>query len=145
MIQEVDTALNKGNFQVKQWTKTGDTGQVKFFSYMYHPQFDTFNVRPHVNWSPRKRGARTAPDVKNIAELQQHAKQFSLTKRSVASLVMGTLFDPLMVMSWYILILKIIYRDLTRILNTKGEHGLDTVVPVEISDRVIKALSYFLR
>ena len=79
MVQEVDTALNKGNFQVKQWTKTGDTGQVKFFSYMYHPQFDTFNVRPPVNWSPRKRGARSAPDVKNIAELQEHAKLFQLT------------------------------------------------------------------
>ena len=58
MVQEVDNALNKGHFQVKKWTKTGDKDQVKFFSYMYHPETDTFNVRPHVNWSPRKRGGQ---------------------------------------------------------------------------------------
>ena len=48
-------------------------------------------------------------------------------------------------MSTFLLNLKIIYCDLTRILNTKGEHGWDTVVPVEISDGVIKALSYFFK
>ena len=59
MIQEVDNALTKGHFQVKKWTKTGDKDPVKFFSYKYHPQSDTFNVCPHVNWSPKRSQKRT--------------------------------------------------------------------------------------
>ena len=64
MITEVDYAFKEGNFEVQSWVKTGDSEKVKFLSYMYNPETDTFNVRPNINWSPRKRGVRSQPNVK---------------------------------------------------------------------------------
>jgi hypothetical protein len=58
VVQEVDTGLNKGNFQVKEWVKTHDKKSIKFLSYTYHAQTDTFSVIPRINWSPKKRGVR---------------------------------------------------------------------------------------
>ena len=63
MIQEDDNAPNKGNFQVKQWTKTRDTGPVKFFSYMYHSQFDTFDVHLALKTSVLRRKSTNSGNV----------------------------------------------------------------------------------
>ena len=35
-VKEVDAGLKKGNFIVKQWTKTGDPVDTKCLSYTYH-------------------------------------------------------------------------------------------------------------
>ena len=74
----------------------------------YHAETDTFSVRPRINWSPKKRGVRKSKDITNMEELQTRASQ-GLTKRNVASLLMGTLHDP------YINNLKLIYRDILAI------------------------------
>ena len=64
------------------------TGQenkkIKFLSYTYHAESDTFTVRPKINWSPRKRGVRKTEDVKTIEELRNHITEYRLTKRSLA-------------------------------------------------------------
>ena len=72
MVQEVDSGLKRGNFEVKEWVKTGDEKQVKFLSYLYHAKTDTFSVRPKVNWSPKKRGVRKSQDVTSMEELRDH-------------------------------------------------------------------------
>ena len=49
MVTEVDSGLKKENFQVKEWTLTGEPGKkVKFLSYCYHAENDTFSVRPKI-------------------------------------------------------------------------------------------------
>ena len=50
MITEVDSALLKGNFGVKGWVRTGDKVSIKFLTYYYHAERDTFSVKPNVNW-----------------------------------------------------------------------------------------------
>ena len=49
MVQEVDSGLKKGNFEVKEWVKTGDYKQIKFLSYLYHAKTETFSVCLKVN------------------------------------------------------------------------------------------------
>ena len=115
MTKEVDSGLSLANFNIPEWTVTGDKKQVKFLSYMYDASTDTFSVRPKVNWSPKKRGVRQAADVKTISELQQHAEKYGMTKRSVASLVIGSLHDPLGFMQPFQSNLKLHFRDICRL------------------------------
>ena len=66
LIREVDQGLVKGSLPVKGWVQTDDDGPpTKFLSYLYHTSSDSIQVRPKVNWSKKKRGARTAPNVTN--------------------------------------------------------------------------------
>ena len=97
MITEVDSALLKGNFGVKGWVRTGDKISIKFLSYLYHAERDTFSVKANVNWSPKRRGARQAPNVENVEGLRQHVEMYPLTRRNLASILMGTLYDPLQI------------------------------------------------
>ena len=99
MVDEVDTGLNKANFNVKEWVLTGEKKKkIKFLSYIYYSETDTFSVRPKINLSPRKRGVRKAEDVKDMDQLKDHIKEFPLTKRTLASILMGSLHDPLHIM-----------------------------------------------
>ena len=84
MVEEVDTGLKNANFEVKEWAETGNTNiTVKFLSYSYNPMKNTFSVRPKINWSAKKRGARKSPDVTNVEELEQHIKDNGMTRPSV--------------------------------------------------------------
>ena len=56
---------------------------------------------------------------------------------------MGTLYDPLQIMSPYSNNLKLIYRDLTRMIHVIGDPQWDKEVPPESRERILKALSYF--
>ena len=108
MIGEVDQGLKRGNFVVKEWIKTGDNSDTKFLSYQYHAASDTFSARAKINWSPKKRGIRQAADCKSLAEVKDMAEIYGLTKRSVASILMGTCHDPLGIFLPYVNNLKII-------------------------------------
>ena len=114
MIKEVDQGLKKGNFVVKEWVKTGDHSDTKFLSYTYHALTDTFSARPKINWSPKKRGVRTSADCKSMAEVKSMAELYGLTKRTVASILMGTIHDPLGFFLPYVNNLKLVYRDICR-------------------------------
>ena len=144
MITEVDSALLKGNFGVKGWVRTGDKVSIKFLSYYYHAERDTFSVKPNVNWSPKRRGARLAPNVENVEDLKKHVEMYPLSRRNLASILMGTLYDPLQIYEPYQNNLKLIYRDLTRQLHAQGAGPQwDTPVSDVIKDRVMHALSFF--
>ena len=120
MINQVDSALLKGNFGVKGWVKTGDKVSIKFLSYYYNAERDTFNVKPNIIWSPKRRGARTAQNVENVEDLKIHVQNYPLTRRNLASILMGTLYNPLQIFVPYQNNLKLIYRDLTRQLHMQG-------------------------
>ena len=50
MVKEVDTGLNKADFKVKEWVITGEKKKkIKFLSYIYFSETDTFSVRPKFN------------------------------------------------------------------------------------------------
>ena len=44
MTKEVDSGLSLANFNIPEWTVTGDKKQVKFLSYMYDAITDAFSV-----------------------------------------------------------------------------------------------------
>ena len=64
--------------------------------------------------SPRKRGIRKTEGVKTIEELRSHITEFGLTKRSLASILIGSLHYPLQIMAPYVNNIKLIYRDVCR-------------------------------
>ena len=109
MIKECDKGLKKGSFVVKEWIKTNDDKDTKFLSYAYHTRTDTFSARPKLNWSPKKRGVRKHADCKSMAEVMNMVELFGLTKRSFASILMGTIHDPVSVFLPYLNNLKLIY------------------------------------
>ena len=75
-----------------------------------------------------------------MEQLKIHIQDFPLTKRTLASILMGTVHDPLQLMAPYVNNLKLIYRDLCRIsVNTSWDEG----VPEKIKDRLEEALQHF--
>ena len=113
---------------------------VKFLSYMYHTEVDCFSVRPKINWSKKRRGARTSPDVKTVNELKKHIKDHPVTRRSMAGVCMSTLHDPLQLMGPYNLNLKTLYRKVVD-LNLDW----DQPTPKEIEDEIFTFLCPFLK
>ena len=113
----------------------GDTEVVKFLSYHYEAHTDTFYVKPVINWSPRHRGARKAPDITTHADLVEYIASNPVTKRHVASMVMGTMFDSLQIFYPYRTNLKLIYRDVCRM-----SLEWDTFVGEEITKKIIESL-----
>ena len=117
LVEETEEALKKGNFFIKSWTKTGDDGPdggLKYLSYQYHPKNDKISLRFNFNISKKARGIRTSPDFNNLKEFEAQIKSKPLTKRGVAGLLAGILFDPLGLASCYLVNLKIAYRGICR-------------------------------
>ena len=129
------TSRSKNGLKLEETDKTN-----KFLSYNYNAKKNTFSVRPKVNWSDMKRGARKSPDVKNVEELQEHLKENGMTRRSVASVLMGSLHDPLQLMSPFINNLKLAYRDIYWL-----KIPWDEKVPENIISRIIEELNYFFK
>ena len=130
----MDQGLKRAMLTVKGWVETFDKcPPVKFLSYMYHPEVDCFSVRPKVNWSKKRRGARTSPDVKTVDGLKKHIKDHPVTKRSIAGVCMSSLHDPLGLMAPYNLNLKDLKLD------------WDQPTPKEIEDELFTFLCPFLK
>ena len=102
-----------------------------FLSYIYHTSSDSIQVRPKVNWSKKKRGARTAPNVTNEQELKEHFKENPVTKRSCLAITMGTLHDPLYLMGPYQLNLKCLYRKVV-LLGLEGDQRIPQNLELEL-------------
>ena len=96
MIQEVDSGLKQGSFIIKKWVKTGDSLDdcVQYLSYDYLPEKDKFKVRIKMNYSKKKRGIRVQEDFKDIHQLAESVLHNGITKRNLASLIMGPWHDP---------------------------------------------------
>ena len=82
LVRTVDAVLLKGNFQIKQWvcSKQQTQEEIKFLSYVYDASKDHFAVHPVMNWSPRHRGARKAPDITTREEVVEYIKEHVMTR-----------------------------------------------------------------
>ena len=141
LVSEVDSALKQRNLEVKEWIKAGSDQQkdVKYLNYGWMTSTDSIYLRPKINWSKKRRGAREAPDVQNREQLISHIKKYPITKKNLASIVMGTLFDPLGLGQPYNNNLKTLFREVCRLnLDWKEE------IPQEIQQKLIEALEFFL-
>ena len=115
LIKQTAGALETGGFEVKTWVKTGDRGPpVKYLSYDYLPEQDRIRLRLKFNISKKKRGIRMEPDILSFSEFSDTVARVGLTKRNIASLLAGVIFDPLCLLSPYISNLKIAYRNVCR-------------------------------
>ena len=142
LVLEVDTALKKRNLAVKKWVKVGSVQnkETKYLNYGWDTMKDCLYLRPRINWSKKRRGAREAPDVQTREQLQTHIKKYPITKRNLASIVMGTLYDPLGLGQPYVNNLKGIFREVCRLEDI----GWKDVVPKNIQEKTVEALEYFL-
>merc|ERR1711891_51038 len=117
LITETEQGLKQANFHLKSWNKTGDQsipGGLKYLSYNYHSFDDKISLRFTFNMSKKKRGVREGPDFHNLAEFEEQIKMKPLTKRGMASLLAGVIYDPLGLTSCYLVNLKIAYRRICR-------------------------------
>ena len=141
LVSEVDIALKQRNLAVKEWVKIGSDRQkpVKYLNYGWHTKSDTIYLRPRINWSRRRRGAREAPDVQTREQLVGHIQKYPITKKHLASIVMGTLYDPLGLGQPFVNNLKTLFREVCRLdLDWKDE------IPHETKQKLIEALEFFL-
>ena len=141
LVSEVDIALKQRNLAVKEWVKIGSDRQkpVKYLNYGWHTKSDTIYLRPRINWSRRRRGAREAPDVQTREQLVGHIQKYPITKKHLASIVMGTLYDPLGLGQPFVNNLKTLFREVCRLdLDWKDE------IPQETQQKLIEALEFFL-
>lgn len=112
-VSDINSGLDKGSLSVKQWYFTGDNcEEMKFLSYLIDLCNDTLSVRTNFNWSKIKRGARTGPPLEKVEDINDYFIKYPLTKRAVASIVMGVCHDPLGIVQPYINNFKFVYRKL---------------------------------
>ena len=79
MVEQVDVGLRKANFNVKDWTKTGQDKKIKFLSYDYNALLDTFSLRVKCNFSPKKRGIRSSPNFESLESFAGCVRENGLT------------------------------------------------------------------
>ena len=141
LVSEVDVALRKRNLAVKEWIKIGSETkkEVKYLNYGWDTMSDSIYLRPRINWSRRRRGAREAPDVQTKEQLDHHIRKYPITKRNLASIVMGTLYDPLGLGQPYNNNLKSLFREVCRM-----ELEWQDQIPQETQQKLVEALEFFL-
>ena len=115
LIRQTAEALERGGFEVRKWIKTGDAEEpVKYLSYDYLAKQNKIRLRLKFNMSKKKRGVRTEPDIKSYKEFEERVNSMGLSKRNLASLLAGIIYDPLCLLSPYISNLKIAYRNVCK-------------------------------
>lgn len=139
-VQDINEGLNEGSLGVKEWTMTGeDKPPMKYLSYITDPKEDNISLRTNVNWSKIKRGARTGPSLTKPEDIDEYMKIYPLTKKAIASVVMGCVHDPLGLADPYKNNFKYIFRSISgKDLEWKDE------VDDDIKAEMKKALTTFL-
>ena len=116
-----------------------DWAKWKYVNYGWDTLSDCIYLRPRINWSKRRRGAREAPDVQTREQLVAHIQKYPITKKHLASIVMGSLYDPLGLGQPFVNNLKTLFREVCRLdLDWKDE------IPQETQQKLIEALEFFL-
>ena len=87
---------------------------MKYLSYDYLAKQDKIRLRLKFNMSKKKRGVRTEPDIKSYKEFEERVNSMGLSKRNLASLLAGIIYDPLCLLSPYISYPKIAYRNVCK-------------------------------
>ena len=137
-IQQTEAGLKKGGFSVKSWIKTGqDVAPQKYLCYDYYPKDDKIKLRLRFNMSKKRRGMRLEADIPDYDEFENYVKQRSLTKRNLASLLAGCVFDPLCLAAPYLANLKIAYRRVCRQIDK-----WDQFIPIAEQEIVCKTVKH---
>ena len=139
-VLNINEGLNEGSLGVKEWTFTGDNKPpFKYLSYLINPKEDTIAPRKNFNWTKIKRGARTGPSLTRAEDIDEYMQDYPLTKKAIASIVMGCCHDPLGLIDPYKNNFKFIFRSISgQDLEWKDE------VDDEVKAEMKKALTTFL-
>ena len=139
-VQDINEGLNQGSLSVKDWTMSGDQKEsFKYLSYITDPKEDTISLRTNLNWSKIKRGARTGPSLTKPEDIDEYMKIYPLTKKAIASVVMGCTHDPLGLADPYKNNFKFLFQRISgQNLDWKDE------VDDDVKKEMKKALTTFL-
>ena len=122
-IEEVEKMLLKGGFKIKCWQFSRDVSppndpnisllksdgeDTRVLGVSWRPEDDAINFKVALNFSPKKKGERSGPNLK-VAEVPS-AVPMILTRRTVLQQVM-MLFDPLGFVSPFSLQAKLYLRE----------------------------------
>ena len=119
LAKNTELLLAEGNFRVKEWQFSGVNksesaalkGEGEYIGVLgtqWDPINDTISYQVTLNFSKKKRGIRTGPDLKRN-EVSQNIPEL-LTKRLVLQQVMS-IYDPLGLVSPFTLLGKILLRE----------------------------------
>ena len=119
LAQETELLLSKGNFKVKEWQFSGSgkseeaklKGEGDYIGVLgtqWNPVVDTISFQVTLNFSKKKRGSRTQPNIKRD-EVADKIPEI-LTKRLVLQQVMS-IYDPMGLASPFTLLGKIYLRE----------------------------------
>ena len=119
LARKVDNVLKSHGFVIKQWqfngqsTNTtkllkGDGEITSVLGVSWNAKLDVITFKAHLNFSKKKRGVYTEPDLKSEEFQTKFPK--TLTKRMVLEQVMR-IFDPLGLLSPHVLKAKILLRE----------------------------------
>ena len=128
----VEEILAKGGFFLKDWKFGGIDVEQSLESFQvlglwWSPETDTIFFRPCFNFSPKKRGARTLPNL--LASEVPDGLPAVMTRRLVLEQVMGV-YDPLGLLSPFLLLAKILLRE-----SWTGDLGWDDPLPSAMTMR----------
>ena len=115
LASDAETILQKGGFKLKDWFFGGvgvngnvDSEIKQVLGVSWNPEADEIIFKPCLNFSAKKRGIRSGPDLK--AEQVPEALPSTLTRRRVLEQVMG-IYDPLGILSPFLLKAKVLLRE----------------------------------
>lgn len=127
--------LSKGGFKVKFWLFSGDAaeeeqGITEILGVSWNPKEDQIVGQASLNFSPKKRGVYTLPDL-NPDEIPRLIPEV-LTRRMVLAQVMR-IYDPFGMWSPVILIGKVLLRE-----TWECQLGWDDAVPADLHGRWVR-------
>ena len=127
--------LSKGGFKIKFWTYSGDdakdeNGVLEVLGIGWNPKEDQIVGQASLNFSPKKRGVYTLPDLKPDEIPKLIPKK--LTRRMVLGQVMRV-YDPLGIWAPFLLQGKILLRE-----SWEVKLGWDDPVPADLHHKWVK-------
>ena len=128
-----ENILQKGGFRIKFWLYSGDTpedGETEVLGVRWIPHEDEIAVQSSLNFSPKKRGVHTLPDLKP-EEIPGKLPE-KLTKRLTLAQVMK-IYDPLGILSPFTLLGKILLRK-----SWEEKLGWDEPLPPDLHEKWIR-------
>ena len=123
-IDATELVAKAGGLSFKEWTKVGDSEQVKILGYIWDAKSDTLSPRLAFNVGQKIRGKVVAPPI----TLDNIDEQFSkpLTKRRVLA-IQGQFYDPLGLYLPLGVVFRHIYREIC--IDSKDKSFDETIPP----------------
>ena len=122
IARDTEKILAAGGFEVKNWQLSGQKGPLHaranelkgseehtgVLGVMWHPSKDTITRAVTLNFSAKKHGAHTGPDLKH--DQIPESLPVHLSRRQVLQQVMG-IYDPMGIASPFTLLAKVYLRE----------------------------------